>query len=348
MKIELCALFIYVSFLSACSLTKDTKDMKKTTEEMNKTSDEIRAKSEHLSKRTDDLEEELTGKESYAMLTLNLDNLFGKNPTSGEEQGLNSEPDMLIFAGASIHSMLFQYWKGDYNEDLALLDERFALHAEILFLRSLKHIPRTFQVNVFFPDNSYKAISAIGAKLDHESDSYSKAITAAGLKDTASGKDLSLYDVILGALRGRDQFVRSEILPKATAQVLQYKQEAIYMLQLRHNFLPMMVVSRISDFSDLNTLQRGILLASGRQIDLAKMDVEQLKEWTLWLNKAVATRKALRELGIQPEYNSNFRNVVAAMSFNQAGVMTVPLEKLTPLMKLQREFLEAYAAVVAN
>ncbi len=330
-----------------CSVAKDasetrktTQKMQTTTEEMNKSTQELKELSRHLAKRTDDLESELVNKESYAMVTLNLDNLFARVPVTTEDAALNSESDMLLYAGAAVHSMLFQYWKGDYNEDLSILDLRFKLGIEILLVRCLKHMPRNFVVDVLEPSSSYKAIASLGAKLDEQSIGYTKALGSAGLKN------LSLYDVILMGLRNRGKSARTEVLPEAVAMVLKYKREALYMIQLRHNYLPMMVLSRMSDFQDKGRLGRLGSFVFGQKVELgiedglspSSVDEEQLKEWTKWLRSSLETRRALKEMGLEPEYSRGLMGILAGVDFGQKQLLKLSVEKATPRQKLLIEF----------
>src|SRR5690606_13653238 len=108
---------------------------------------------------------------------------------------------------------------------------------------------------------------------------------------------------LIVALKQRDRFTREEILPQAVAKVLQWKQEAIYLLQLRHNYLPVLVVSRMTDIQDEGGLGRLWRLGKSwigvrQQVDLDGFDPEELREWTLWLERATETREFLAALNI--------------------------------------------------
>jgi hypothetical protein len=329
------AIIMMSVFTVSCSIQRDFDETKKTTKEMSEQTKQLKEYSEHLSKRTDDLEAELTTKEAYAMVTLNLDNLF--NPDT-------SESDQLLFAGAAVYSMLFQYWKGDYNEDLANLDARFALHIEVLMARSLRYIPRTFDINpTLGPNHEYKAIAALGAKLDQMNPAYQRALVKNGLPNW------TLLNVMLEALKNRGAMVRTEMLPNASAMVLKYKREVEYMLQLRHNYLPVMVVARMTELSDQNVAERLLGTVTGYNVDLgidnpkgsASVDPEQLKEWTSWLKSAVALRKELKEMGIQPQINTTLTKLLRSVNFGKNRLMNLS-GNLTPQQELARDFAKAY------
>jgi hypothetical protein len=327
--------------LSACSL-KDTAD------QMKDTSDQIKDESKHLSKRTDDLEAQLVKKESFAQVIEKLQMLFGEAPmANSREARMNPESDMLDYAGFIVEAMHFQFWKGDYNEDINELDLRFKLSAEVLLVKCLKHIPRDFAVDVMMPNRSYKAIASLGAKLDRMTDRYGAVLKARNMPT------LSLYQVVIDALRNRKSVERRELLPKASAVILQYRPEAIYMLQLRHNYIPMMVLGRMTDIQDRGNGGRLLMRlgwTSAVKIDLNKAEVgpEELKEWTAWLQAAADTRRDLRAMGITPLYNSMFTGIESQIDFGQKALLALPPSGQSELVKLQVAFARAYTAVVAE
>jgi hypothetical protein len=254
----LCALTVAALFAGGCSLTKTADEMKAST-------NRIKDMSDHLSKRTDDLESELTFKETSYMMTINMQWLFGEAdaPADVVRAEPGAEPDLLYYAGVTIKAMWFQFWKNDFNEDMNALDERLALGAEILFTRAITHTPHDAKVDVLNPDRSYKGIASLGAKLDFTRPEFARVTRAAGLGD------LTFYDVVVEALKNRGQMERHERFPQAAAKILQYEREATYMLQLRHNYLPLMVVARMTDLSDRGDLARVWMVFKGQKVDLS-------------------------------------------------------------------------------
>lgn len=318
--------------MSACSIQEKADRLSKTSDEINDNSrelkdnsEEINSNSEELLERTEDLETELTFKESYAELTSNLDRLFGADRaaqplsekiTGTGEASLSREADQLVFAGASIMSMLSQYWgpedekQKDSDEiEFAVLDRRMALSAEVIFARITKHIPRTFKVDVLLTNESYTGVAALGAKLDEVRPEFLRNLKKAGLPA------FSFYDVVIEALGNRRAKIRSERLPKTVSMVLQWKQEAIYMLQLRHNLLPLMVVARMTDLQDRSMVGKAEMAMMKQSVDLSKFDYEQLKIWSAWLKKAKDTREQLAKIGIMPELNSGMMAIVRNIDF---------------------------------
>lgn len=340
--------------LSSCSLKKTaedtaqtTKEMNNTTKEMNENTKELKATSENLREKTDALEAGMTYDVSHDRMSLHLDRLFFESARDNVGImyslwsllfGKNEDPDMLAEAGFTIYAMWFQFWKGQSGEDLQELDQRLEVGMELLFDRMFKHVPRDAQIDVTRPDVSYKGIAALGAKLDDIHERYVKGLERRGLPR------MSLYDYIVQALRNRDAITRTEKTPLAAAKVLQWENEAVYMLQLRHNIFPVMVLARMTDFQDRKDLKRFWMWWRGQKIDIKRINPEQLKLWTVWLNKASQTRKDLREMGIKPEYNSMMMGLVEGVDFGQKEI----LKKQNPNERelIERDFAVAYQRVV--
>lgn len=343
---------VWALVLSACGVKKDAEEMKKTSEEIRqqtdsvaKTSNAILEQSLHISKRTNDLESELTFKESYVLTLANLDYLFGKEvkeEEKGPESHLSVDPDLLLYASAALQSMYFQFWKGDFDEKLDVLDHRLQLAADTLFTRSVKHIPRDFEVNVYSPDRSYKAIASLGARLQDVRPEFTASLLQAGMKP------FSLYDVLIWALAGRDRVKRQELLPKTIAKVLHWRQEAIYLLQLRHNYLPIVVVGRMTDLQELNDFWKVVAIVRGKTVSLADFDPEQLIEWNSWLNQALDTRRQLRSIGIEPKYNWAMHQMLKSLDFGQKIILSGEPSAKDEVGKLQYEFAKNYMAILKD
>lgn len=346
----LCPMFAL--FLASCGVKKDAEEMKKTSEDIRrqtdsvaKTSNAILEQSLHISKRTNDLESELTFKESYVLTLANLDYLFGKDEKleeKGPESELSVDPDLLLYASAAMQSMYFQFWKGDFDEKTSVLDQRLELAADTLFTRSVKHIPRDFGVNVPNPDRSYKAIASLGARLEDVRPEFTASLIQVGQKP------FSFYDVLIWALAGRDRLKREEMLPKAIAKILHWKQEAIYLLQLRHNYLPIVVVGRMTDLQERGAFWKVAMLVMGQTVDVNRFDPEQLREWTSWLKQALDTRKQLRAIGIEPEYNWAMHQMVKSVDFGQKMILSASPATLDDRGLVRYEFARSYQAVLSD
>lgn len=330
--------------LTGCEIKKTADDMKRTTRR-------VEDSSKHLEKRTDDLHNDMTYKESDETMTKRLAMIFGDTAEDnvGVLQnawsyffGLSNEPDLFKFAGVTMLSMHWQFWKGDYNDNMKELDSRMYWAVESLFLGTFKHTPRDGDVDVWRPDRSFRGVAALGSKLDMVSDRMHDVLSARGMPDSV------FYDMIVRALRTRGSIGRDEQFPRAVDKVQQWEKEATYMLQLRHNIYPVMVVTRISDFVEKGDFRRLLMAKFGyraKASDIAALNPATLRELTLWLDKASATRQHLREAGIEPKYNSMLAKVVAGVDFGQKQILASAISDTDERGKLLYKFAQAYDRV---
>jgi hypothetical protein len=181
----------------------------------------------------------------------------------------------------------------------------------------------------------------LGAKLDSQTENFKKVANASGLKTP------TMYDVMVEALKSRNQPDAKLEFPKAAARINQYKPGPEYMLQLRQNFLPMMVVSFMTDFKDRGLIGRGKMALGSKklELDVNSFTKDQLIEWTNWLKAAKQTRKDLREAGIEPQYNTMFMKVLNNIDFGQATLVDTPPAETVGLVKLQVDFAQAWLEV---
>lgn len=332
-----------ICFLIACScsLKETAEDIRDTSKDIKRQSEKIDTNSQHLARRADDL----ALKESTEAFEKNITNLFGE---SDRYERRNVEPDMVFFAESAVKALLFQMWKG--NVYGASLDRYFELAVDSFFIRLTKHIPRDFVVDTrsytnpinWIPSRSYKGVASLGARLSEVRPEYVEIV---GRSDQPV---LSLYDLIVLALQNRDAMMRTENLPLSVAKVLQWKQEAIYLLQLRHNYLPMLVLSRMSKFQDMNwgELSRLSFMYNKQEVNIRTMDPEQLKLWIKWLNEALETRRALAEMNIEPEYNRIFLKILSNIEFGQQDILSMSANHPDPRLRLEREFAESFMNIL--
>jgi hypothetical protein len=340
----------FVPVVAAAMLLTTACGFKKTADDMKNTTKRVEDSSKHLEKRTDDLHNDMTYKESNEVMMREMDRLFGETAQENRSPvnsildyflGINNEPDLFLDAGTTILAMHFQFWKGDYNDNMTELDSRLMWGIEALMLRLFKHTPRDGNVDVLRPNRSFRGVGALGVKLDLVSDRLHQTLAANGLPDSI------LYDLIVTALKNRDAVKRNEQFPRATAKLLQWQPEAVYLLQLRHNILPLMVVSRMTDFQERSDLGRFLMQMTGQSVTLSSVNPEQLQEWTSWLEKASQTRQDLRDMGITPQYNTILNRIIAGVDFDQADIVKkFDASTAGPRAQLEFRFARAYARVI--
>ena len=329
--------------LAGCGLKQTADDLKSSTEELRDNSRTLRDSASQLAKRTDDLEFEATYDRSTAVMKENLRSLWREDLPLGKSLVLpNGEADQLIYAGITIKSMWFQFWKGDYRESLADLDQRFDEGTRILFTRIMAHAPADGNVGGllgYVPDFSWTGVAALGASLDYVSDRYKEAALRAGLTK------YTYYDLILQALRQRHGADEPTPFPRTIKRLRSYGTFVEYVVQLRHNFLPVMVACFLTDFKDQWMAVRAYSTLFGQKTDLARFDATELNEWTHWLRDAKRTRLDLRAAGIEPKFNPVLRRMLKNIDFDQARWLAQPFDRLGGADRARAEFAAAFSDV---
>lgn len=335
--------------LSACGLKQTADEMKSSTDEIRDNSrqmPQMREDTGHLAKRTDDLEYEGTYDRTTTVMQENMSQLWRENLPLGKSYVLpNGESDQLVYAGVTVKSMWFQFWKGDYRETIADLDQRLDEGTRILFTRAMTHTPADGHVGGllgYVPDYSWTGVAALGASLDYVSDRYKEAALKAGIKN------YTYYDVVMQALRIRNGSTEATPFPRTVKRLRSYGKIVEYMVQLRHNFLPVMVACFLTDFKDQWMPGRAISTFWGQKASLAHVDSAQLEEWTMWLRNAKQTRMDLRAAGIEPKFNPLLRRMLKNVDFGQARLLAQPFDRLGPVERAQAEFAAAYADVTLD
>jgi hypothetical protein len=344
-----------LTFVSACSLEKDTKDMKKTTEDMKKSTDEMKKSTDEMKKSTDELkvttlhmdetEDSIANSTSVLLhdammlgtddkLNNYLNVLYGNSDSDKKDHGNSDEIADMKAAEGAIGAMYFQRWTGSGDtKTLVDLDVMFYLHLKTLLGRVHDHKPFEPNYNpAISPDAFWIGDASLGAFLDFQMDDYTAALEQHDLKN------FSLYDVMVESLRNRAKTKRTERLKQAAKAILYFQPESIYLMQLRHNYLPMMVVGEMTKFQKDNLFGRlwDMLFGMSQSITLPtagddgnSKNVVQLARWSIFLKGALQTRLDLTAMGINPVYNNQFAVAVGAVNFNQDQILAQPLSTLS-------------------
>lgn len=329
--------------LSACEIKKDAKSMLKTTRR-------VEDSSRHLEKRMDDMNGDLSFKESDDVLTARLEKLFAERDADNVGAsatvfnyffGLNDESDLFKTAEVAVRAMYYQYWKGDYSHNIAELDSRMALTARSVLATLVKHTPRDGDVDVLRPGQSFRGIGALGSAMEIVNPQFHQALAKNNLPDSV------FYDTFILALRNRFAASRTEQYPLAIKEILRREPEAVYLLQLRHNTLPMIVVARMTDFQERGDARRLWMMITGQNVNLNLVNPESLLEWTEWLEQAIKTRADLKSVGIEPLYNQTLRRLVGSVDFGQKAILARPMASATTeRAKLELRFARAYTTAL--
>ena len=126
--------------------------------------------------------------------------------------------------------------------------------------------------------------------------------------------------------------VQRDKVPEYKREILKNQELAVYMLQVRHNFLAAMALAKISD------LKAGGWKGFWAKLDayftkwegkLVRNNITQLDFANVWVTEAIRTRDKLVELGYEPKYNSKLKRIFGHMTFS-TGQFPRPSTGKTP------------------
>lgn len=321
--------------LSACDIKKRADHLRDSTDQMKEKTNEIAEVSEGMKGRMDQMKTQV----SHGTFEEYISLIFGENMKPGDLEA-NNEPRMIYYATSAVNSMEFQVWQGPPHHTVEQLDEDYARSVRAFFVRITQYIDRSgFELNVWNPTRSYKGVGALGTALAEVNPEFKARAKAVGLGDA------SFYAMIVKALELRNGEVIDHPLKKTIQAVLEWKQEAIHILQMRHIYNPMKVVTRMTDLQDRGTFGRLSMMLGGLDVDLSRFDDEQFKIWSFWLDEAIETRQTLRDLGYEPKFNQMLLNIQKSLAFKN-----VDPSGLTEAQKSNRtlvvdQFLQKFSAI---
>lgn len=291
---------------TACSLKKDAETMRDATKNIETNSKQLTTENNRLSKNMRQVECE-NGRNAA---------IEAMSAAEGDSQRFKAAAKFMVFNE-------FQKWTGDYGDSVELREDYLEQAVKIFFPTVMSWINRNTPINIeddpiYFANDAFgkdfRKAGAMAAEMDYTLDEQKQFASAAGVPVH------SMYSLIVSGLSMRGAKARGEAIPKYATWVIKWKVDAVYLLQLRHNFLIAKVLGLVSNFSDnyvnkilMSTWATRWLLKT--DVDLDAIDDEALEEYTELLNKAEETRADLLRLGFKPQYNSVIMDSWKSLNF---------------------------------
>ena len=277
-------------------------DMKDTTKKMENTTSKMGRSTEHLKDRTEDLFK--GAREIIAITNQNLtfEDVIAKGGVS----------DKLLTASIFFASMEFQHWQGDYEDVPAVRDELMAKAVKYFFWKIDDFINDDYDINTpFIPQSipflgeSYNrwlnlSVFAVAMSKVHESQvdiAFQRAVPV-----------YSMYDIIKEGLAAKDKYETGEELPEYIAEVLRYESKAKYLLQLRHNFYPIILASKLSNIED-STWQALKHKYLTWEVDPGAFNKAQYEMFDEILAKGFETRQFLESANVELKVNETVSEI---------------------------------------
>ena len=325
----LCVTILGSSFM-ACSLKKDAETMRDATKNIEKNSKQLTDRTEDLTHDMREVETLHSRKEALGLMD-------------------NAQGDADRFAGAALFllAMEYQKWKGDYSDSSGKREGFFTKAVTIFFAHVKDWINNGRPLNVnddllYFVNDavspSFRKAGAMSAELDIVHPEQKGRAEAAGVPT------VSMYDLILNSLKMRDKAVKGETLPEYTKAVLEWERNAIYLLQLRHNFLVAKAMGCVTAYGD-NYIQKILMGFSWtrwlvtNESDLDSVGALEYEKVLTLLKKAEDTKEDLAKLGVKPAYNE-----MIMKAWNSIEFTSKDSEKLKKFTDAQKKSLAGYLA----
>lgn len=339
------ALFSLV--LANCSMPGDVKDTKNTSKSIEEQSRRLGDTSEKLDQNTDKV-----AKDSPQINAQTGDIFYGARKDLGFERvderfkeivdDKASDADKVLYATAMCGTYEFQQWVGHYNDSPQIKAELYHRALRDLFARLDGLIGHDYNVDTSVAklgsvelskslDNRWKSLASIAVALGEIDDDQATASMGNHIPPE------SLYSLIVKGLQYKEKYNRGENIPKYAHDVLDYEDEAVFLMQLRHNYFAAMVLSRFSDFSSshstkiyLESLLSGFgpsnsVLSGLRPVvpaNRAKIEDQGI----LFLELAQQTQRDLVQLNVPLQFNSAIKTI-----FMQTRLL-IPTAEQTPAL----------------
>lgn len=317
-----------VALLSACSAKKDldkmmdtTEEMGKTTKDMNNTTKEMNETTKEMGDRMEDAFHGLREGIGEEKMELHYEKLLEADTT-----GTKIEHALIFFA-----AMDFQHWQGDHEDDDKKRDQLIYKNVEYFFSKINDIVDDDQSVKTPLLSskkrNHWKALGALAvamSKIHPDQQSLSEKLNFT---------PLSFYDILASGLKQKEQYEKGEDVPSWVEKVLEKEDVAIYLMQLRHNFLKGVILGEMSDFEEgwfdgmINKVGYAWM---GSKVNLSEFNNAQMKKWVELLWKSRKTQELLEGLGEELQFNSVLVNSFAKVQFIDyinyppAGLETVP------------------------
>jgi hypothetical protein len=321
------------------AMAKTTADMKQETgEKLDQTKDQLTKTTKKLDEMSDKLESLLDGiGNTYADLR-QVEALKARHESMLDElDKTDSLEAKVVAAGTFCMAFEFQLWKNNLADTEQMREQLYRDGMEEFFLKITRYLPDSDKA----PDpTSSKAkmqnFMAIAATIDRVNPN------AQFLAKQMNVSTVSILDLIHEALPKAAQVERGELriedLRPFENQVLIYQKEAIALLEARANFLPMLLIARISDISSRSLPMQAWMVYRGTDARLDNLAAVQ--DGLGYLKKANDEILFMQGLGIPPRIDSTLKALFNHLRVPEPG-NSIAAMHLTSDQRVARTQVEA-------
>jgi hypothetical protein len=260
----------------------------------------------------------------------------------------------IAYAGVYMNGWEFQVWSGQGTDDLTRRQFLFNdFYAE--FMLSMKAFWTTdtskMSLDPTSSDPKMEDLFAISASVQQVNQIQIQQIPLLQSQGM-DVKQVSVLDLIHNALLKNQALEAGTIsldsLSQAEKDTIQDSQAYTYLLQVRANFLPMLVLSKLANLEYAAFCQKIATFLFGFDADLNPADTtaEQLENYAQYLTWANAESDFLKSIGSPPQFNSKLVRLYNGM--RMADVSTLPTANQSSYTHLTTQLTALKAAMAGS
>ncbi|MEK6704585.1 MAG: hypothetical protein AABZ06_02245 [Bdellovibrionota bacterium] len=319
-----------------------TDKMADTTEKMAQTTETMATTTEHMSQVTDGMAENTERlaedtRKTREMISFGTDAARQKETADMRKKALKTlaeskSQEAKIAAAAEYHySLEFQFWGKVKDDTPERLQQLYTESIEQYFRDMSEFLngdPDELSTSARSKDNAQMSLYALAVTM-HK-------VNSLAVPHARDGKMISMLDLVKEGLLINNQInnglIEESMSPSYVQKLLVNKSKAIHLLRLRSNFLPTMVLAKISNIQKKGL--KGIITRLGMRLwswklDTTKLDLLQILEYTEWLKAANSARDYLgKELKIDSKIDKSIMHIYENMEFIPED--SAPKDKTTP------------------
>lgn len=292
-------------FEVSSDMRETTQEVVKVSKEMNTKMDEMKVRTVEVARTTDELYDSSRQGVSLQLRREALDALL-----RAQSGGKKAEE-----AAAYFMSFEFQLWTAWGPDQTVEKRDELAHNAVAEFLKALHEFSVKGEVAPFAEssgdqgdlhseDNkqaSFNALAAAVHRLNRKQEEM--------LQRNPQYQAISMHSLLVDSLKlekdvneGR---VALETLKAYQREVLVNKEIVLRLLQARHNYIPVIFLSKVLPQEGVRARWKAGLnyylnWGASWKLDLDQLNLTQLKEYARYLQASLATRQSLRDLGVEP------------------------------------------------
>ena len=322
-------------------MAKDTSAMRESTEEVAKTSEGMATDTNAMRASTDAV------RQSTEVVAKTSDNMYRDKRQSDTAmaraealRNLTAATDQiakLTYASQYFMAFEFQLWKDAGNDDATYLDV-LRNDAVSEFMREMhRFIPRNKSLSPASKNNDMKSLYALVAVME--------SINANSVQRPTEPEDLGgMLELLRRGLAAGAEVkalnLANDSLPKYQKSVLEFQSDAVYLLNLRANVIPAMLVTVLASDNGhkLNLIELVRHMMWRWTAHVKNMNESQLESYAILMTKVEATRHALRQIGEQSPVDGKLKKIIKHMRFSSSDFSAISTSRSMLMESLQESF----------